>query len=135
MQVFRAMKADFRRLPQVGRSGRYLGVRPKHVGSPANLVVWDIPVDEHGCVHPGAGGMSVAPATPSNLPKIRRPESFGGDGVDPVFCLETDELGEHLRFRLDKPKHGLIEPAKSCTFSEYEDAIYETLQNWEMVDV
>lgn len=129
------MKADFRRLPQVGRSGRYLGIPSETRWLPAHLIVWDIPVDEHGWVHPGSGGMSVAPDTPSNLPKIRRPESLGGDGVDPVFSLDTDELGDHLQFRLDKSTHGLIEPAKSCPFREYEDAIYATRQNWEMVDV
>ena len=54
--IWKSMKIDGDK-PQVGRGATLLGVR---VGPGEHD---DIDHDENGCVHPGQGGMSVAPST------------------------------------------------------------------------
>lgn len=72
-RLYRSMKVADDGLLQLGRSARTLGVRPQT----------DIPVDEHGIVRGGAGGMSVAPDSPMRLPAHRRPRALAGTGKDP----------------------------------------------------
>ena len=67
--LYRSMQETPWGEPAVGLSARTLGARP-HV---------DIPVDPSGSVSPGTGGLLVAPDTPSNLPRHRRPLEHGGD--------------------------------------------------------
>ncbi|MCC7071013.1 MAG: hypothetical protein IT383_06815 [Deltaproteobacteria bacterium] len=108
--------------PEIGPSARMLGVRGGI----------DIPV-ERGLVRPGTGGMSVAPETPINLPRHRRPPGLGGSGKDPVWCIGQSCLGPSLRFRRDSPTHGVVEPSRVMTIGEYEAALAETLGGWGLV--
>src|SRR5437870_2027992 len=99
--VYRSMRGDLAGGPAVGPTARTLGVR---------LDV-DLPV-RSGQVQPNTGGMSVAPDDPRNLARRRRPPTFGGSGVDPVWAFELSDLPADLQFRLDSAMHGLIEPAR-----------------------
>jgi hypothetical protein len=123
-QVFRGMKSTPDRLPLLARSARALGVRVPH----------DIQPDELGRVHPGAGGMSVAPESPRNLPPHRRPRGFGGTGQDPVFFLSIDALPQTLALRRDKPRHALVEPANMLPLMVYEAALQHTRPDWRRLD-
>jgi hypothetical protein len=120
------MRAAEDGVPEVGATGRYLGVRPDV----------DVPVDECGVVGSGAGGMSVVPPPVTNLAPHRLPRGFGGRSKDPVFELETDELPEALTYRPDPENpegHGFIEPARRMAFEEYERAVHETRGLWRPV--
>src|SRR5947208_14274699 len=104
--------------PAIGPSARTLGARP-HV---------DIPVDPSGSVHPGTGGISVAPDTPSNLPRHPRPPEYGGTGKDPLWSIQESALGAHLRYAVAVPApiHGVIEPTIPMTFAAYQQALAKT---------
>jgi hypothetical protein len=100
-----------------------LGVRP-------NV---DIPVAPSGSVHPGTGGMSVAPDTPRNLPRHRRLPEYGGTGKDPVWGIQEKALGANLRYVPDDvltPTHGVIEPATIMTLAAYQQALEKTAPYW-----
>jgi hypothetical protein len=125
--LFRAMRADPDGRPWVAPStslispARGLGVR---------LVV-DIEMDDEGFVGPG-DGMSVAQDSPEHLPNHRRPRWLGGEGDDPLWQIEEDEIGETLNYRLDEPPtgHGVIEPAWRMILEDYELALAETRDAW-----
>ncbi len=119
--LFRAMRKADDGTPEVGPSARSLGARPDV----------DIPVDCDGCVHPGTGGVSASPDSPSHLPPHRRPQEFGGTGKDPVWKIESDSLGDDLRFVPDSKTHGTIQPSRSMTLEEYQQALGETVYQWE----
>lgn len=126
MRVFRGIRAAEDRLPEVGTTGRYLGVRSDI----------DIPVDENGGVEPGAGGMSVVPPPVTNLVPHRLPRELGGRSRDPVYELRTEQLPEELAYRPDPDNpegHGFVEPARRMSFEEYERAIHETRGLWRPV--
>jgi hypothetical protein len=109
--------------PAIGPSARTLGARP-HV---------DIPIDPSGSVYPGTGGMSVAPDTPSNLPRHRRPPEHGGAGKDPLRSIQERNLGVRLRYVADAvpvPTHGVIEPTIPMPFAAYQQALAETAPYW-----
>src|SRR5262249_46123513 len=74
--------------PACAPTGRTLGVRP-HI---------DIPVDASGFVHPGTGGLSVAPEPPTNLPRHRRPPEYDGTGKDPFWGIQEGALCPYLRY-------------------------------------
>jgi len=113
--IFRGMKDDGGK-PKIEPSARGLGARP---GTGPRT---DIPVDSNGMVHPDTGGISASP-TPDDLPKHRKPPEFGGTGKDPVWKIDTDELGDNLKYVPDKPGHGTIQPSKSMTLDEYQKAL------------
>ena len=106
--------------PRLGETARSLGVR---LGT-------DIAVSPGGLVVPGAGGMSVAPKTPMNLPVHRRPRLLLGTGRDPVWGIHESALGSLLIFHQDSPTHGNIEPALPMPFDNFQKAISELRQNW-----
>ena len=121
--LYRGMQETPDGEPAIGPSARTLGARP-HV---------DIPVDPSGSVHPGTGGISVAPDTPSNLPRHRRPPEYGGTGKDPLWSIQASDLGAHLRYVADAvpaPIHGVIEPSISMTFAAYQQELVETAPYW-----
>jgi hypothetical protein len=121
--LYRNMQETSDGEPAIGPSARALGARP-HV---------DIPVDPSGSVHPGTGGMSVAPDTPSNLPRHRRPPEHGGTGKDPLWSIQERALGVHLRYVADAvpvPTHGVIEPTILMPFAAYQHALAETAPYW-----
>lgn len=118
--IFRGMRRDENGLPLTGESARTLGVR-KSV---------DIPVDENGMVYPFTGGMSVAPDTPSNLPRHRRPAGYGGTGKDPVWELQVEQLPAGLYFLQDSPTHGLIMPGLPMSYDTYKTLLEKTQVLW-----
>src|SRR5262245_34583339 len=103
--------------PRVGRSARMLGIRPGD----------DIERDTDGYVHPGTGGLSVAPDDPYRLSYHRRPKTLGGKCKDPVWALDAASLPASLTYRADVPeRHGVIEPAQVMTIADYEAALAAT---------
>ena len=121
--LYRGMQATPDGKLALGPSARTLGARP-HI---------DIPVDSSGSVHPGTGGMSVAPDTPSNMPRHRRPPEHEGTGKDPLWSIQERALGIHLRYVADAvpvPIHGVIEPTTSMTFTAYQQALAQTAPYW-----
>jgi RHS repeat-associated protein len=123
IDVFRGMTND-NGSPQIAQSARGLGAR---VGPGL-----DIEADAHGMVHPGTGGISVAPSV-GDLPAHRRPPEFGGTGKDPVWKMNTDDLGSDLKHVADKPGHGTIQPSRSMHVDDYQKALAETQQKWKKV--
>ncbi len=110
-------------LPRAGVTARTLGAR---AGT-------DIIVDSDGMVRPGTGGVSVAPNDIMELPSFRRPREFGGTGKDPVWFIETDDLGAELRYRPDPDNpasHGFIQPARRMAFGEYQAALHASRGAW-----
>jgi len=121
--LFRGMQEMPDGEPAIGPSARTLGTRP-HV---------DIPVDPSGSVHPGTGGMSVAPDRSSNLPRHRRPPEHGGTGKDPLWSIQERNLGVHWRYVADAISvsiHGVIEPTVPMPFVAYQQALAETAPYW-----
>ena len=121
--LYRGMQETPDGKPVIGPSARTLGARP-HV---------DIPVDPSGSVHPGTGGMSVAPDRLSNLPRHRRPPEHGGAGKDPLWSIQERNLGVRSRYVADVvpvPTHGIIEPTIPMPFTAYQQALAETAPYW-----
>jgi len=92
----------------------------------------DIPV-LGGNVRPGTGGMSVAPDSPYNLPRHRKPSQFGGIAKDPVWVIDESELGSDLKFVADTPQHGTIQPAREMTIDEFQAALANTAPKWRRI--
>ena len=131
MDYFRAMMPEPAiGSPKVGRSARQLGVRVPPQFPP------DVNPNGDGCVHPAAGGMSVAPQTVWNLPNHRRPRSMGrgssGPSDDCVFVIEKNAISEPLLVRHDKPIHALVEPAVIMSLSQYEERLAATRVHWKI---
>lgn len=123
--VFRAMKAEGI-LPILGSSRRTLGAK---TGQPPD---GDIPVGATGRVDPRTGGMSVAPDDPVNLPRHRRPPSLGGEGRDPVFRYAVQRIPATLTLRREQHDHAVVEPCDVSFFSEYQETIHGTRNDWEV---
>jgi hypothetical protein len=114
-------------LPEVEPSGRMLGVRPGNAPTPDVRAI-----NPQDILQPGDGGMSVSPNDPMGLRKHRRPASLGGTGRDPVWFIETDDLGPDLQFRQDSQTHGVIEASRALSFQEYQDALAATRGLWSL---
>src|SRR5437667_11295024 len=127
MRLYRSMKEARDGSPVVGSSSRVLGVRPGSAPTPDVLAA--SPLDT---VRPGEGGMSAVPDDPWHLPRHLRPSSLGGTGRDPVWYIETEDLGPDLAFRQDRPNHGLIEPQRDLTLQEFQDALARTRSAWKL---
>ena len=126
MKLYRAMTPDADGLPQVGRSARKLGVRAADQ-APNNDVVAAASADT---VRPGKG-MSVAPADPVNLPKNRRPAAVNnGTGKDPVWEIDTDDLGPGLVAVAAGPPHHHVEPDREMTLAELQNLLAATRTRW-----
>jgi len=110
-KIFRGMKDDGG-YPKIESSARGSGVREGI----------DITVDANGMVEPGKNGMSMSPS-PQDLPSHRRPPEFGGTGKDPVWQIDTSDLGDDLKYVPDKPGHGTIQPSKKMTLERYKQAL------------
>ena len=75
--------------------------------------------------------MSAAPDEPANLPKNRRPPQVNaGTGKDPVWEIDTDELGPNLHYYQDGPTHGVIGMKEPMTLDELEQALAATRARW-----
>jgi len=121
-RLYRGMK-ETEEGPEIGPSARTLGARPDVDISVVN-----------GQVEPDNGGISVSPDDPANLPPHRRPPALGGTGRDPVWEIDADDLGPHLRYDEDTPgKHGTIQPAYPMTLEEFQRRLAETQGRWRKV--
>jgi hypothetical protein len=119
--VYRAMKRDADGLPLVNHtSSSGLGVRPGK----------DIHVDSEGFVDPQSEGMTVAPDSPENIHRPRRPSEYGGLGKYPAWELDTEGLPDTLVYTPEREDHGFIEPAYRMGLQDYQDAIAETRDLW-----
>ena len=128
MKLYRSMTPASDGSPVVARSARALGIRTPHEAANSQPDVTAIDPDE--IIQPVTGGMSVAPNDPANLPRFRRPPVLGGQGKDPVWEIDTADLGDELQFKQDSPTHGLIEPAGPMTLKEFEQALAATRAKW-----
>jgi hypothetical protein len=126
VKIYRAKIADTDGLPQIGRSARQLAIRP--LGRLPHSDVSAAMADD--LVNPGEG-MSAAPADPANLPKNRRPSQVnGGTGKDPVWEIDTDDLGPKLQYLQDKPTHGVLCSKQPIPLAELEQALAATRARW-----
>jgi hypothetical protein len=138
------MKGD--ESPRVGRSKTLLGVL---IGPGVND---DINQDSNGCVHPGQGGMSVAPNVDA-LPPHRLPERLRAAyphrfpdavGTNTLRCwqmgagaFEVSAVADRLLLRPDPERpnqHGLVEPNAKMLSMDYETAIEATRDQWKRWD-
>jgi hypothetical protein len=85
-------------------------------------------------VAPATGGMSVTVDDPYKLPRHRLPVRMGGEGRDPVFHLDLDQLPPTLEVRRDPRAayHAFVEPALRCAFADYQSDIQSTRAQWRM---
>jgi hypothetical protein len=139
--IWRSMRSDGTK-PQIGRGPQFLGVR---VGTGSND---DVNPDDEGCVHPGRGGMSVAP-NPDWLPTHRQPRRLrdrypdrfpDAAGSNGLHCWHLGEgpfhaqnVSDRLFLRLDPnapTRHGLVEPEEKMTLADYEGALAATQDLW-----
>jgi hypothetical protein len=120
------MTPDADGLPQVGRSARQLGVRPLD-----RLPHNDVSAASGEDIVNRGEGMSAAPNAPAYLGKNRRPPQLnGGTGKDPVWEIDTEDLGLHLEFVQDKPTHGVVTARAPMTLAEFEQALAATRARW-----
>jgi hypothetical protein len=81
-------------------------------------------------VNPGEG-MSAAPHDPAHLAKNRRPPQLnGGTGKDPVWEIDTDDLGPAIEYVQDTPTHGVVAAKVPMTLAELEQALAATRARW-----
>lgn len=121
VSIYRGMVEEAGK-PKINASARALGARPKV----------DIPVGADDMIHPNTGGVSVSPS-PQDLPAHRRPPELGGTGKDPIWSINTDDLGPNLQYVPDKPGHGTIQPTTSMSFEEYQKELAKTNSKWNKV--
>ena len=125
MKIYRAMTPDTDGLPQIGGRPGNLGFA-RLTGCPIRCQCGD-PDDT---VNPGEG-MSAAPNDPANLGKNRRPPQLnGGTGKDPVWEIDTKDLGPNLEYVQDKPTHGVAAARVPMTLAEFEHALAATRPRW-----
>ena len=128
--IYRVMAQDGN-YPMVGDASNRLGVRP---GT-------DLPVDEHGNVRPGTGGMSVAPDWRSLpyylIPKRLKPLLADARGTNSRRCwkmgegpFEPGDVSQELTLRPDSPEHGVVEPGELTSLAEFQAALAATRENW-----
>ncbi len=141
-RLFRGMIAD-RSRPAIGRNARKLGVRISPDPNPdvdVELRTHTGPTGPCGCgyselwvIH-NEKGMSVAPDTANNLPRHRRSPAFGGTGKDPVWSIDSNDLGFvaslAIEYHQDSSKHGVIRPKRDMPFSTYENSLKRTRNQW-----
>jgi hypothetical protein len=133
--------------PKVGRSARFLGVRP---GIDVDVV--KIPrdcLDDKGYLRSESArqstdelvvvairstkGMSTALSIES-LPPFRKPTAFGGVGRDPLWQIEDSQIGGDLEAVQDSATHVSIMPRVSMLLERYEAALANTQNNWQKVN-
>jgi hypothetical protein len=74
------------------------------------------------------------PLDPGNMPKNRRPPQVnGGTGKDPVWEMDTDDLGPDLEYIQDRPTHGIVGTKAPMTLAEFEKALAATRTRWQRV--
>lgn len=136
-RFYRAMTVDGDGRPKIGPTARTLGVR---VGEGEYD---DVAADENQDVHPGAGGMSVAPSwrdlethrIPKRLQSIM-PDATGsnrdacwrmGDGE-----FENASVTDNLALICDSLTHGELQPIRSMNVDAFQQALADTRDEWEI---
>ena len=131
-KIYRGMKQEQGK-PALGAAATTLGARVPN----------DIEADAGGLVHPGTGGMSVAPSL-QNLPNFRVPKRLhsifpAAQGRNELFVwsmgigvFRDGPLTESLNLRLDPtdPRHGFVEPAVTMSLNDYQNALWATQSEW-----
>ncbi|MEX2138741.1 MAG: hypothetical protein WD894_05730 [Pirellulales bacterium] len=118
--------------PIVGSQRDMLGVRENGR---------DIPIDSGNIVHPGAGGLSVAPewrVLPPFLIPRRLSSKVGdarGNAQLAIFRLGMADfidstIGQFLRLRVTSAMHGSIEPAMISALADYQAQLAATREEW-----
>jgi hypothetical protein len=127
--IYRGMLRDGDH-PEIGPSRKTLGAQV-----PGDLS------DEEGLVKPKTGGMSVSP-TWRDIPMHRMPRrlkhlAHQATGSNTYECWKMGEgpfqggvVTEGLSLRLDKPKHGLVEPSIIMKTTEYQEYLARTCNLW-----
>jgi hypothetical protein len=137
-KIYRSMKKELDDKPIVDATGKGLGVR----SDPVNGVV-DIDVDDAGMVLMNGKGMSVAPAwrdLPIHLISQRLRTIFpAARGRMNLYCFSSGEgnfangkVSDSLTLVVDQPKHGVVAPARNISVTQYQDALSDTRDNWNM---
>ena len=132
--MFRTMKKAEDGLPLVEDSKNGLGV----VSDSRHR---DLTVDEHGLVHPNAGGMSAAchwrRLPVHRIPKRLRGMVPGARGNNEVHCFRmgagafaSGPLSEDLFFRTDSDCHGTLQPSRTMPVPNFINALVETRHAW-----
>lgn len=131
-KIYRGMKQEQDK-PALGPTAQTLGAR----------VPEDIAPDAAGMVHPGTGGMSVAPSL-ADLPSFRVPARLHklypkASGKSDLFVwsmgvgeFAEEPIGDQLCLRFDPAngKHGFIEPVGSMSLNDYQNALTATQDQW-----
>ena len=127
-------------MPNLYRAMKAEGGLPVKVSTAAGLGVregYDIKPDLEGNVHPGIGGLSVTPDDPDLMVSSLKPRALGGEGKNPLWSINSDDLAEELVYRHDERRqdrsHGFIEPFRTMTYADYAVAIAATCDLWERV--
>jgi hypothetical protein len=133
--IYRVMTVDGDK-PLVANTARGLGVRVG--GGPHD----DLPIDEHGSVTPGRGGMSVAPSW-RDLPEVRLPSRLRAKGVlfargkDNDACWKlgagafvASSVAEGLILRPDRSDHGTVEPDEVAPLHKFLNDLAATCGRW-----
>jgi hypothetical protein len=135
--IYRSMLADGNR-PRVGSQASTLGVRVAPATKP------DIPVDAAGLVHPGTGGMSVAPEwrllPDHRIPRRLQAKCSRATGNDKFHCWRMGEgpflpepVSPELALRPDRGAlvtHGVVEPIREMGLAEFQAALEATSEQW-----
>jgi hypothetical protein len=60
---------------------------------------------------------------------------LGGTSKDPVWRIREADLGPNLLYRPDqtRPGHGFVEPIRSMTLGEYQQALAQTQGYWQKI--
>lgn len=108
--------------PACGVKGNMLGVRPS-----------DIADDASGNVRPSTGGMSVS-SSEATLPPHARPRRFrGGNGMLPVFEIDSSVISAALSLSWSTTTHGVVEPARIMTRGDFLSFLCSTGPEWKIV--
>lgn len=133
-RFYRAMYADGNK-PQIGPNKKSLGVQ---AGADRYD---DIAPDEDDNVHPGTGGMSVAPHW-TELPAYRIPRRLKSKcakatGNNNYVCwrmgdgeFESGDCTEDLVLFVDSDVHGTVQPSETMSLSAYQKALAATQSQW-----
>ncbi len=121
--------------PLVANTARGLGAR---IGA---LPEDDIPSDDVGRVHPGYGGMSVAPSWRElevhRIPKRLKHAVADARGSNRDACwrmgtgpFESGPVTEQLHLHKDSEVHASVEPETAMTAAQYIAALVATRDQW-----
>lgn len=68
----------------------------------------------------GQGRSSSLPWRRRGINPHRKTPEYGGTGKDPVWTINTNDLGPELTYVPDSPRHGTIQPTKPMKLKDYQ---------------